>query len=44
MMDTRNYCVECDMSRPCECDIKAFDRSAKHPKVYYEDEKFTDED
>ena len=18
-MDTRNYCVECDMSKPCEC-------------------------
>lgn len=21
-MDTRNYCIECDMSKPCLCDLE----------------------
>lgn len=28
-MDVRNYCTDCDMARPCECDLVEFKATVK---------------
>ncbi len=33
-MDTRNYCVECDMPKPCECKEIPIDRSKAQAETF----------